>query len=425
MRLVPAGLEGITVQKYIFFLVACSSLLVGTSWDRNCPSHLPGLKSLRAETMNANTVLVVILGLALSFLIIVYIALVLRFVLKRAQNKGHDPRAHDDKGSFSFLEHFSMLYPGRMADTKCMTVQPRTYEELQRSEEKLLDTVGSATSFQPEKIAGKIKFSLQYDSIRSTLIVTIHKVQLKEHPTDQDTGVNYYVKLKILPLNHRSFQTEAINESKNPEFMQTFEFRVTYEKLQAQSLKMTLWCFDRFSQHEPLGHHTVHLAELEARGLSLSREILLFRDIYAVQKATGVLGEVMISLGYLRLTERLTIVIIRSRNLPQSEDEEDPASYVEVSLIHEAKTLKKKKTLKKEPSCNPVFNETLTFHIPVGILHQTSIILAVKNDDAKRTEDELIGKILLGPASTGIQFEHWNDMRINNKPVARWHKLFE
>lgn len=121
---------------------------------------------------------------------------------------------------------------------------------------------------------------------RSTLIVTIHKVQLKEHPTDQDTGVNYYVKLKILPLNHRSFQTEAINESKNPEFMQTFEFRVTYEKLQAQSLKMTLWCFDRFSQHEPLGHHTVHLAELEARGLSLSREILLFRDIYAVQKVT-------------------------------------------------------------------------------------------------------------------------------------------
>ena len=32
----------------------------------------------------------------------------------------------------------------------------------------------------------------------------------------------------------------------------------------------------------------------------------------------------MISLGYLRLTERLTIVIIRARNLPQSEDEEDP-----------------------------------------------------------------------------------------------------
>ena len=101
------------------------------------------------------------------------------------------------------------------------------------------------------------------------------------------------------------------------------------------------------------------------------------------------------------------------------------ASYVEVSLIHEAKILKQKKTLIKEPNCNPVFNETLTFHIPVGILHQTSIMLAVKNDNAERIEDELIGKIFLGPASTGIQFEHWNEMRINNKPVARWHKLLE
>ena len=32
----------------------------------------------------------------------------------------------------------------------------------------------------------------------------------------------------------------------------------------------------------------------------------------------------MISLGYLRLTERLTTVIIRARNLPRVQNEEDP-----------------------------------------------------------------------------------------------------
>lgn len=41
-------------------------------------------------------------------------------------------------------------------------------------------------------------------------------------------------------------------------------------------------------------------------------------------QASGVLGELMISLGYLRLTERLTIVVIRARNLPINEDKEDP-----------------------------------------------------------------------------------------------------
>lgn len=101
------------------------------------------------------------------------------------------------------------------------------------------------------------------------------------------------------------------------------------------------------------------------------------------------------------------------------------APYVEVSLVHEGRILKQKKTLGKEPNRNPVFNETLTFHIPNGILHQTSLMLAVKNDKAKRTEDEFLGKIFLGPAATGNQFEHWNEMRINNKPIARWHKLMD
>jgi len=292
-----------------------------------------------------------------------------------------------------------------------------------QSEEKLMDT--GPTIVPPEKTAGKIKFSLQYDSMRSTLMVTIHKVQLHDVLSAQERQVNYYVTLKILPLNHRSFQTKAVKQCKSPEFKEKFEFRVTYEKLQAQSLKMTLCCFDRFSQHEPLGDHTVHLAELEARGLSLSREILLFRDILAVPKASGVLGELMISLGYLRLTENLTIVIIRARNLPRHADEEDPAPYVEVSVVHEGKILKQKKTLSKEPTRNPIFNETLTFRIPIGSLHQTSFMLAVKNENAKKPEDELLGKITLGPASTGTQFEHWNEMRINNIPIARWHKLLD
>lgn len=369
--------------------------------------------------MTVDGILIIVVSLGLALLVVLYIVLVLKFVL----NKAHGKSSNDEPNGTSFLDRFSVWYPNRVADTKCIPIQPRTYQELQRSEETLLDT--GSTNKPSDMTAGKIKFSLQYDSMRSTLMVTIHKVQLKDVSSTQESDVNYYVALKILPQNHRSYQTKAVKRCKSPEFKETFEFRVTYEKLQAQSLKMTLICFDRFSQHEPLGDHTVHLAEVEARGLSLSREILLFRDIYVVPKASGLLGELMISLGYLRLTERLTIVIIRARNLPQAGDEEDPAPYVEVSLVHEGRILKQKKTLGKEPNRNPVFNETLTFHIPNGILHQTSLMLAVKNDKAKRTEDEFLGKIFLGPAATGNQFEHWNEMRINNKPIARWHKLMD
>lgn len=114
-------------------------------------------------------------------------------------------------------------------------------------------------------------------------MATVHTVDLQELPSTLDA--NYYVTLKILPLNHRSFQTKAVKRDKSLDFFkETFEFRVTFEKLHAQSLKMTLCCFDRFSQHEPIGEQTIHLADLEARGLSLSREITLLRDIHAVPK---------------------------------------------------------------------------------------------------------------------------------------------
>jgi len=121
-------------------------------------------------------------------------------------------------------------------------------------------------------------------------MVTIHKVQLQEILSSRADDENYYIALKILPQNHRSFQTKAVRKCQSLEFKERFEFRVAYEKLQAQSLKLTLCCFDRFSQHEPLGDHTVHLADLEARGLSLSREIFLFRDIHMVQKVRSLEG---------------------------------------------------------------------------------------------------------------------------------------
>ena len=41
----------------------------------------------------------------------------------------------------------------------------------------------------------------------------------------------------------------------------------------------------------------------------------------------------MVSLGYLRLTERLTIVIIRARNLPHTEEEEEPGKVFSLGGI--------------------------------------------------------------------------------------------
>ena len=62
-------------------------------------------------------------------MIILYIILVMKFVLRKAREK---TKNEYDKPATSFFDHFTMWYPRKFASTKCIPVQPRTYDEQQR-----------------------------------------------------------------------------------------------------------------------------------------------------------------------------------------------------------------------------------------------------------------------------------------------------
>lgn len=77
--------------------------------------------------MAVDTILVVIVSIALSLLIILYIALAIRFALRKASGK-----TTNDSPRNSFLYLMTAWNPSRVADTKCIPIQPRTYDELKR-----------------------------------------------------------------------------------------------------------------------------------------------------------------------------------------------------------------------------------------------------------------------------------------------------
>ena len=62
-------------------------------------------------------------------MIILYIILVMKFVLRKAREK---TKNEYDEPATSFFDHFTVWYPRKFASTKCIPVQPRTYDELQR-----------------------------------------------------------------------------------------------------------------------------------------------------------------------------------------------------------------------------------------------------------------------------------------------------
>ena len=107
--------------------------------------------------LGMDAILIVTVSLVLSVVIVLYIALVLKFVMRKAKEKN----IPDDPQS-SFIERMSGWHPFRVANTKCVPIQPRTYDELKGVTELQacfnecaagirLDFRRSLVSFLPEK----------------------------------------------------------------------------------------------------------------------------------------------------------------------------------------------------------------------------------------------------------------------------------
>lgn len=123
------------------------------------------------------------------------------------------------------------------------------------------------------------------------------------------------------------------------------------------------------------------------------------------------LGELMFSLCYLPTAGRLTITMIKARNLKAMDitgasggfwrhSAERPRAklhpnnprvitttfpladpYVKVSLMCEGRRLKKRKTSTKRNTLNPVYNEAIVFDVPPENIDQISLLIAVMDYD--------------------------------------------
>lgn len=119
--------------------------------------------------------------------------------------------------------------------------------------------------------------------------------------------------------------------------------------------------------------------------------------------------------SYLPSAERLTVVLVKARNLKivdMSRNSSDP--YVKLSLIHNGKKIKKRKSgIYRNTTC-PVFNEALTFDIPKDTLKMCSIELLVSHDS-------LLGKCgSSGVILSGIEDQHYFCCLINSEHPKCW-----
>lgn len=169
----------------------------------------------------------------------------------------------------------------------------------------------------------------------------------------------------------------------------------------------------------------------------------------------------MFSLSYLPTAERLTVVVVKARNLSLSGTENaiqlsDPSAdpmdlncrrqslpevnngemenvFVKVYLLKDGKKVTKKRTSLKRQERSPIYNESMIFSVPPYMLNTIQVRLSVASSrDASTGESSTlrpaliqpIGHVIVGNGTTGKGLRHWNQMMTSlRKPVAMWHPL--
>ncbi|KAL4622728.1 synaptotagmin-9-like isoform X1 [Arapaima gigas] len=268
---------------------------------------------------------------------------------------------------------------------------------------------------------GQLYFMLKYDLDLEQLIVKIHKAM--DLPAKDFSGSSDpYVKIYLLPDRKTKHQTKVHRKTLNPVFDEVFLFPVPYADLPSRKLHFSVYDFDRFSRHDIIGQVVVdNLLELP----DILSETRLCKDIQYVKTDNVDLGDLMFSLCYLPTAGRLTITIIKARNLKAMDITGASDPYVKVSLICEGRRLKKRKTSTKRNTLNPVYNEAIVFDVPPENIDQISLLIAVMDYD-RVGHNEVIGVCRVGSEADNLGHHHWNEMlTYPRKPIAHWHQLIE
>ncbi|XP_029055887.1 uncharacterized protein LOC114882891 [Osmia bicornis bicornis] len=140
------------------------------------------------------------------------------------------------------------------------------------------------------------------------------------------------------------------------------------------------------------------------------------------------LGELMFSLSYLPTAERLTLVVVKARNL-RGANLIPGDFFVKVYLLQQGKKIHKKKTSVKRGEKSPIFNEAIIFNVPTHILQNIQIRLTVAEitGEQQGTNSKpyfVVGHVIAGPTTTVRASDHWRQMLTSlRRPVAMWHPL--
>lgn len=282
---------------------------------------------------------------------------------------------------------------------------------------------------EPENTDGRLgdlHFKLRYENEKNALVVSV--VSCQGLPGREPTGPDPYVKLQLLPDKQHKVKTRVVRKTRCPVYDEDFTFYgIAPHQITAITLHFVVLSFDRYSRDEIIGEVVSPLSNLQlhsGEAMALCREI---QPRSLKMRSVG-RGEVLVSLCWQPAAARLTVVLLKARNLPKMDVTGLADPYVKMYLLYNGQRIAKKKTHVKKRTLNPVFNESFVFDVPAApnaTLDHVSLELLVLDWD-RVTKNEVIGRLELGCAGAGSARHHWREVQAApRRQIADWHKLKE
>ncbi|XP_075210861.1 synaptotagmin 4 [Lycorma delicatula] len=277
---------------------------------------------------------------------------------------------------------------------------------------------------------GQLVFKLRYKEEKNKLVVSVVKC-IDLPAKDPSVRSSYpYIKLQLLPEKRHKVKTRVLRKTCNPVYDEDFTFYgINTNQLQCTTLHFVVLSFDCYSRDDIIGEVFCSLGSVDLSQAE-NQELTLCRDIQprSLKIQSQGRGELLVSLCWQPAANRLTVVVLKARNLPKMDVTGLADPYVKMYLLCNGQRIAKKKTHVKKRTLNPVFNESFVFEIPAGADGLDNVHLEFMLLDWDRvTKNEVIGRLELGGSkSTGAALHHWNE--VCNSPrrqIAEWHKLRE
>ncbi|NWW31695.1 SYT12 protein, partial [Panurus biarmicus] len=283
-----------------------------------------------------------------------------------------------------------------------------------------LNSISSiGNNFGQDFTVGQVEVSMEYDGRAAALHVTL--LQGKDLLEKEDARFeSCFMRISLLPAEQIVGISRIQRSAYSVAFDERFSVPLDPAALEENSLRFSVFGIDEDERSVSTG-----VAELKLSDLDLAtRPFNAWLYLQDTNKAVDTVGEILLSLSYLPTAERLTVVVVKAKNLVWSSGKVTAADpFVKVYLLQDGRKISKKKTAVKRGDTNPVFNEAMIFSVPAIVLQELSLRVTVAESGEDGRGDNT-GHVLIGPAASGMGTTHWNQMLATlRKPVSMWHPL--